>query len=127
MGLPEPGSMTRQALDRLRGAARRLQDFTRKVAEGAEATREELDQIIAEILGAERELFGPRPRAKRGEGALLRIIAYLKAHVGEEIAGEEIGAASGIQEWARRVRELRDENGYDITELGGGSYRLESV
>jgi hypothetical protein len=34
---------------------------------------------------------------------------------------------SGIQEWARRVRELRVEDGYDIRELGNSTYRLEAA
>ena len=32
---------------------------------------------------------------------------------------------AGIQEWARRIRELRVEHGYEITELGGSRYRLD--
>jgi len=34
---------------------------------------------------------------------------------------------SGIQEWARRVRELRVQDGYDIVELGNSTYRLERL
>jgi biotin operon repressor len=67
-----------------------------------------------------------RPRARRGKGAKRRILDYLQDRLGEVITGEELAAVSGIQEWARRVRELRTEQGYDITELGGSLYRLES-
>jgi 5-methylcytosine-specific restriction endonuclease McrA len=42
--------------------------------------------------------------------------------VGEEIYGEELLNVSGIQEWARRVRELRVENGYDIQVVGPSTY-----
>ncbi|MBA2740505.1 MAG: HNH endonuclease [Actinobacteria bacterium] len=45
--------------------------------------------------------------------------------MGEDISGEELAAASGIHEWARRLRELRVEHGYEITEVGDGIYRME--
>jgi hypothetical protein len=48
-------------------------------------------------------------------------------HLGEPVHGEELAAASGIQEWARRVRELRVEDGYEIAELGSSTYRLDSA
>lgn len=89
--------------------------------------REDIDLALAEAVGAQRQLFGPRARAKRGEGALHRLRSYFIDHVGEDVSGEELRFVSGIQEWARRVRELRDEHGYNITELGGSMYRLEST
>ena len=55
-----------------------------------------------------------------------KLLEYLKERVGN-VYGDELHAVSGIHEWARRVRELRVEHGYDITELGGSSYRLERV
>jgi len=120
--------MTRhEALERLREATKELRDLTRRIAEGVDVRREELDRVAAEIIGAQRQLFGPRRRSPRGRGAQLLILAYLMDHVGEAVAGEELATVSGIQEWARRVRELRDEHGYEITELGGSLYRLESV
>ena len=43
-----------------------------------------------------------------------RILAYLQAHLGEVVSGEELRAAGGfIGEWARRVRELDVEQGYE--------------
>jgi len=48
-------------------------------------------------------------------GSKKRILDFLLANVGRVIEGEEIRAASGnVSEWARRVRELRDEEGYQI-------------
>jgi len=115
-----------EGLERVRRVARELAGFAHRV-ERQEGTREELDGLIAELVGAQRQLFGPRPRARRGEGGRQKLLAYLQAHVGEEVAGDELAAASGIHEWARRLRELRVEHGYEITEVADSVYRLESV
>ncbi len=71
-------------------------------------------------------LFGRPKRAAPGDGAKSKILAYLLARTGRVVSGEELAEVSGIQEWPRRVRELRVEDGYAITEVGTGSYRLES-
>jgi 5-methylcytosine-specific restriction endonuclease McrA len=90
-------------------------------------TREELDEFVAELYGVQRVRFGPRPNAKGGEGAKHKILEFLVAHVGEEVYGEQLHAVSGgIGEWARRVRELRGEDGYDIAEIGASVYVLQS-
>jgi 5-methylcytosine-specific restriction endonuclease McrA len=108
-------------------AAQELAEVANQVAAG-NATREDVDAVLANALGAERQIFGPRPRAKKGEGGGPRILDYLMDHVGESVAGEELRAASGfIGEWARRVRELNVEKGYDIEELGGSMYRLNDL
>jgi hypothetical protein len=49
-----------------------------------------------------------------GNGARARILAYFKVNVGQVISGEELHIVSGIQEYARRVRELRVELGWPI-------------
>jgi len=59
---------------------------------------------------------GQRPRAATGHGARGRILNHFQEHLGEWITGEELAAVSGIGEWARRVRELRLEQGYRIDE-----------
>src|SRR4051812_39299084 len=105
------------AWQRLQAALVTVKDVVDGIPHGF-ATRDDLDLAIAEILGAERDFFGPRGRASKGEGAAPRILAYLKDHVGEVVSGEELRAASGfIGEWARRVRELNVEHGWDIDEL----------
>ena len=43
-----------------------------------------------------------------------RIRSYLQAHAGNVIEGEELAAISGISEYARRVRELRNDEGFEI-------------
>src|SRR5438128_9710532 len=91
--------------ERLHRAAQRLANAAERAAEGNESDREEIDSVLAEIVGAQREIFGPRPRSKRGEGARYKILHYLQVHVGREVSGEELRMVSGIGEWARRVRE----------------------
>jgi hypothetical protein len=61
-----------------------------------------------------------------------RIRAYLLAHVGQIVDTYKINGVSGIQESPRRIRELRVEEGMQIsagptTELEVGEYRLEAT
>ncbi len=108
----------------------RLSDIAARLAGFAEETdsveRADLDVEIANLVGIRNQVFGSRPRSPGGEGARGKILSYLQAHLGEEVAGEQLAAVSGIQEWARRVRELRVEDGWDIVELGGSRYMLRS-
>lgn len=69
---------------------------------------------------------------KKGSKAL--ILDYLLAHKGQVISSKELQEASGgASEWGRRVRELRDEQGYDIlshkdrSDLKPGEYILAST
>lgn len=43
-----------------------------------------------------------------------RILAYLLEHIGQLVPGEELFAVAGIDDWGRRVRELRVEKGWSI-------------
>src|SRR5687768_10085859 len=43
-----------------------------------------------------------------------RLLDYLRRYKGELIDGEELMVVSGIGEWARRVRQLRVEEGWPI-------------
>lgn len=75
--------------------------------------------------------------AKRSSGQLgskKRILEYLLQRVGQVVTKSELQEASGgVAEWARRVRELRDEEGYRILShldragLKPGEYVLESA
>lgn len=64
-------------------------------------------------------------------GARVRLREYFLAHVGEVLGAEILRDVAGISEWARRVRELRDEEGYRISshhdraDLKPGEYVLE--
>lgn len=75
-----------------------------------------------------------RKKPEAGKGSRVRILEFMKANVGRIIDGDEIRAASGnASEWARRVRELRDEQGYQIlthkdrTDLKQGQYFMVSA
>jgi hypothetical protein len=67
------------------------------------------------------------------KGSRQRILEFLLANIGRVIEGDELREASGnVSEWARRVRELRDEEGYQIlthrdrVDLKPGQYLLET-
>jgi hypothetical protein len=116
----------RDGAKRLRKVACELARLADRLASG-EAERDEFDGIVAEVVGIQQEHFGSRPRARPGGGARSKILSYLKQHVGQPVHGEELGFASGIHDWPRRIRELRVEDGYEIAELGNSIYQLESL
>lgn len=66
-------------------------------------------------------------------GARDRIREYFIANVGEILTTQQIRKVAGISEYARRIRELRDEEGFQIkthvdrAELKPGEYILETV
>lgn len=69
---------------------------------------------------------------KASTGARAKLRKYLLAHTGRVIGSDELRKASGnISEWARRIRELRTEEGYQIlthndrNDLKPGEYLLE--
>lgn len=68
------------------------------------------------------------------QGSKQRILVFLLANIGRVIESKELQEASGWKaEWARRVRELRDEEGYQIlshkdrADLNPGQYLIESA
>jgi biotin operon repressor len=103
------------ALEALRGSVARQTDAD-TVFEAVQG----LSLAVARCYG------GHRPRAAAGRGARRRILEHFQTHLGEWIAGDELAAVSGIGEWARRVRELRLEQGYRIEEQDG-MYRLLDI
>lgn len=69
----------------------------------------------------------------RQKGSKQLILEFLLANMGRTIESKELQEASGWKaEWARRVRELRDEEGYQIlsnkdrADLKPGQYLLET-
>ena len=72
--------------------------------------------------------------SKKASGSKKLILDYLLANVGRVVESRDIQKASGwAAEWARRLRELRNEEGYQIlshrdrAELKPGQYLLETV
>jgi len=66
------------------------------------------------------------------QGARARLRKHFLANIGKVMDSDELrNVAGGITEWARRVRELRNEEGYKIlthndrSELKSGQYLLE--
>ncbi|HET6507113.1 MAG TPA: HNH endonuclease signature motif containing protein [Baekduia sp.] len=111
---------------RLDTIAARVGALADDVRQGSAAARD-LDEVAAMLARVKLDLFGPKRRAARGAGAKVKIRDFLLAHVDEVVTGAELKAIGGIQEWARRVRELRVEDGYDIVEVGDSAYRLRSA
>lgn len=108
-------------IDDFRVAAERLLQLADVVA--AQQSQEVVLDAIAEVrVAVARAYRGTRARSNGG-GAQARILAYLMKNLGEWVSSDEIAAVSGIGEWARRIRELRLEHGYEIEE-GGGRYRI---
>lgn len=114
------------AIERLHSVAERVDELTKSLEQGERSRRETIDDLIAELRGIQVATYGPAKRAARGEGAKSKILAYLLARSGQVVRGEELAEVSGIQEWPRRVRELRVQDGYEIIEIGTSAYRLES-
>lgn len=72
-------------------------------------------------------------KSMREPGSKERIRRFLRAHIGQVLSSGQIKEASGnASEWARRLRELRDEEGWPIrthnddAELRPGEYILEA-
>ncbi len=61
-----------------------------------------------------------------------RLLDYFLSNVGEVVDSKALSTVAGISEWARRVRELRNEHGYQIlthndrADLKPGEYILQS-
>jgi hypothetical protein len=70
---------------------------------------------------------------EKGKGSKQKILEYFLANIGRVIESGELQEASGwAAEWGRRVRELRDEQGYQIlshkdrADLKPGQYLMET-
>ena len=75
-----------EAADWLRNLSDELDRVAARLADG-NATREDIDRLLDEMADLQRTVFGPPPRAKRGQGARQKILAHLQSHVGEEVTG----------------------------------------
>jgi hypothetical protein len=70
--------------------------------------------------------------AEKRIGSRARLRAHFLENIGKVMVSEELREVAGTSEWARRVRELRDEEGYQIltqhdrSDLKNGEYLLEN-
>ena len=58
------------------------------------------------------------------------LIKYLTEHVGEEITLQtlnDICGSAGLHHWDRVIRNLKQQQGYDITNKRGEWYKLNSL
>jgi hypothetical protein len=53
-------------------------------------------------------------KASKGKGSRDKLRAYFIANVGKVLTSDELREVAGTSEWARRVRELRNEEGLNI-------------
>ncbi|MGQ0445665.1 MAG: HNH endonuclease [Beijerinckiaceae bacterium] len=51
---------------------------------------------------------------KRQPGSKQKLLAHFLANIGRVMDSDELARVAGASEWGRRVRELRDEQGYQI-------------
>lgn len=69
----------------------------------------------------------------RGDGARTKLRVFFKQNVGRVVGAKELQKIARISEWARRIRELRDQEGMDIqthndrSDLKPGQYVLMSL
>jgi len=91
---------------------RGAEEFDRRLA-GDEDVRQ---RVLAFIPASQKlrevgKALLPTPTAV---GARERILRYFQRYHGTVIHGDELAVVAGISEWARRIRELRVEDGWDI-------------
>lgn len=69
----------------------------------------------------------------KGKGARAKLRAYFEANAGKVLDSETLRAVAGVSEWARRIRELRNEEGYNIvthndrSDMKPGQYLLVNL
>lgn len=105
--------------------------------EGIDANSLEVDDYILAATEQDRDAAHRWHVANRirrtNAGVQAKVLEYLRENVGHPVMGDElIYVAKGKTEWARRVRELRTEQGWPVvTKMNGrpdlpiGAYMLE--
>lgn len=81
-------------------------------AEHLEA-RARIGRLRAELDAANNQLSARLGMSSAKE----RILRYLLAHVGEVVDKEELAGVAGIFEFPRRIRELRSDEGWQISSM----------
>src|SRR6185437_10850801 len=92
-----------------------------------------LTRVEPDLMAAGRWHLANRIRRQEGSGQS-RMLAYLQANVGQVTTTEELAYVAKISDYARRIRELRTEEGYAVytcftgrPDLRGGEYILETI
>jgi hypothetical protein len=127
-------STNAQLLQRILGVLEEEHSLVAEVVDH-DLTSEEVLGLLAELGRCQadvRELFAALA-ANLGlpSNGRDRILRFLQLRVGRVVDKEALSGVSGIYEWARRVRELRDEEGWPISsnenrpDLKPGQYVLE--
>jgi hypothetical protein len=117
-------SLAEQQLANLNSAAR--SDISQEEWLRVLARHGVLDERLRRLTKQASRLLGLPPGPKE------RILAYLRLRRGQVVTKEELSGVSGIFEWARRIRELRVEDGWPILSsktsmrLRPGEYLLEA-
>ena len=96
----------------------RLREYVQRSVTNLVKARQEIRARLKEIFDL-----------KRPPGGMTACRLYLQLFLGEDVPTRELEVVSGISEYARRIRQLRVEEGYDITAesgKGGWTYRLAS-
>lgn len=106
-------------------------------ADASELDRDNWEDELGEFLERIEDLKDTEPKlyraiyeASSGKGVIRK---YLKDNKGEVVSSDHLNRISGIQEHARRVRELRVEEGFEIdstrtrSELDQGEYILREI
>jgi hypothetical protein len=126
----------RRLIDNAAGAA---DDLTKALLEYGDGplTKGAWLNVLAESGSAEarmhRAMDKVSVRLGLPRGAKPRILEYLRANEGRVVDKDQLAGVAGISEWARRVRELRVEDGWQISsatsrdDLKPGEYRLEAL
>jgi hypothetical protein len=98
-----------------------LTDFLKEGSDRAESKlREEVRRYVTANQTL-RQLGAQLLPGGEGLSARARILLYFQQHAGEVVDGDELMVVSGISEYARRIRELRVQEGWPI--LSGNSVR----
>jgi hypothetical protein len=137
---PSPGELIERAAAI---AGRQQRELLRAATETAaedpptEEGRRAWLEVLAELgrQGADLRLALNRVAPKLGlpKGGRERMLQYMLLHVGEVVNRQELAGVAGIDDWARRVRELRVEHGWPIAsndtrdDLSPGQYVLEAT
>ncbi len=123
----------------LKEAVRILEEQRTLVADAAERdlTADDVLVLLAELGRRQAEvrklMTEVGGRVGLPIGARARILRYLLVTRGKVVDKEELSGVSGIYEWARRVRELRLEEGWPISsnenrdDLKPGEYVLDGA